>query len=179
MRANTRDAIRPTPIPRVRAHPPPIDVRILTSGLPLLSAATPARQAPARCADVLGCKARLQAQTDSVISEIYQAHAGGFHRRRFSENITYCFLPIGDRLSTRILAPNHMHVLQCARIHLRAGTCKSWSRSVHCMSERRCRDRTAFAVSGNANDMTMFALRAPTSFQWKNSHPPGKMLSSY
>ena len=48
---STHDAARPAPIGRVRAHPPPIDVGILTSGLSRPPAAAPAHRFPVHYAD--------------------------------------------------------------------------------------------------------------------------------
>ena len=52
---STRDASRPTPISRARAHPPPIDVGIQTSGLAQIPSEGPAHQDPTHCADAHRC----------------------------------------------------------------------------------------------------------------------------
>jgi len=55
---NTHDANLPAPIWRVRAHPPPIDGGIRTSGLPQLPPADPVRQGPTCYAVYPGCNVR-------------------------------------------------------------------------------------------------------------------------
>src|SRR5437870_4404154 len=55
LRASIRDATRPTPTARARAHPPPIDVGTQILGLSQIPLEDPAHQDPMCCEDALDC----------------------------------------------------------------------------------------------------------------------------
>jgi len=106
LRSSTREANRPAPLWRARAHPPPIDGGIRISQLGRISSEGPAPQDPMRCGDVRRCNVRpthagIERRCASDIGMIQSRHSRRIVPIRRSQ-VAFAFgLETGDRKTSR------------------------------------------------------------------------------